>query len=110
MKNEIKYSEGMNENDIRGIEFEENKQIELTEASKKLFIDYANDSRNWGGNPLVDLDGNVRTSKELRGNLTDLKRKGLIETFKSDDCLWIHFTETGKEFAKYLGINLGIDD
>lgn len=80
--------------------------IELTEASKKLFIDYAADACNWGGTPLVG--GNVGGSKEDRGNLTDLKKKGLLSTFKSDNLDWVSFTEKGIAYAKELGINISL--
>jgi len=48
----------------------------ITSESKRVFIAYANDAPNWNGMPLVG--GNVGGSKEERGNLTQLKRAGLI--------------------------------
>jgi hypothetical protein len=79
-------------------------QVELTEASKALFVAYAKDAGNWSGTPMVG--GNVGGSKEDRGNLTDLKKKGLITTFRDDGCDWISFTDLGQEYAKELGIDL----
>lgn len=79
-------------------------QIELTEASKSLFAAYAKDAGNWSGTPLVG--GNVGGSKEDRGNLTDLKKKGLISTFRYEGCDWISFTEAGVAYAASLGITI----
>ena len=80
------------------------EKIELTEASKALFLAYAKDSGNWSGTPLVG--GNVGGSKEDRGNLTDLKKKGLITTFKSDGLDWVSFTPLGVEYAKSNGVEV----
>lgn len=78
--------------------------IELTEASKSLFIRYAKDAGNWSGTPLVG--GNVGGSKEDRGNLTDLKKNGLITTFHDEGHIWISFTDAGREYAASLGITI----
>lgn len=69
----------------------------LTEKSLALFLDYAQDAGNWSGTPLVG--GNVGGSKEDRGNLTDLKKAGLIQTFVDERCTWVEFTAAGKAFA-----------
>lgn len=63
---------------------------------------YWNDADNWSGMPLVG--GNVGGSKAERGNLTHLKRAGLIKTHieREDNTTWIIFTDAGKEFAKQL--------
>lgn len=79
------------------------KQIELTVESKKLFIDLAEDAGNWSGTPL--WDGNVGGGAEANGHLTDLKKKGLVETWKDEGLVWVSFTEAGIEFAKELGIS-----
>lgn len=76
-------------------------KIEITEASLKVFLAYANDAGNWSGMPMVG--GNVGGSKEERGNLTQLKKAGLITTY-SDEGLFIIFTDAGKELAKEHGI------
>jgi hypothetical protein len=78
--------------------------IELTEASKALFIAYAKDAGNWSGTPLVG--GNVGGSKADVGNLTDLKKKGLITTFRDEGCDWITFTPAGREYARSLGVTI----
>lgn len=76
----------------------------ITEASKQVFIAYAKDAGNWNGQPLVG--GNVGGSKEERGNLTQLKRAGLITTQIDEGHTWIQFTPAGVEFAKSLGIEV----
>ena len=78
--------------------------INLTKRSIDLFVEYAEDADNWSGMPLVG--GNVGGSKEDRGNLTQLKKAGLIETFVDEGCTWIIFTDMGKEYAAALGINI----
>jgi len=80
------------------------KKVNITEKSRNLFIEYAKDAGNWNGTPLVG--GNVADTKEDRGNLTQLKRAGLITTFKSEGWIWVSFTPAGKEYAKQLGIEI----
>ena len=75
----------------------------LTETSLQLFLAYAKDAGNWSGTPLVG--GNVGGSKEERGNLTQLKRAGLVETFKDDGQTWLSFTEAGRVLAAQHGIS-----
>lgn len=77
--------------------------MNLTNTSKELFLAYARDAVNWGGTPLVG--GNVGGSKEERGNLTQLKRAGLITTFRSDGEIWIDFTLEGIDLAMDEGIS-----
>lgn len=76
---------------------------EITQTSLDLFLDYAADACNWGGMPLVG--GNVGGTKEERGNLTQLKKSGLIKTME-DDGVWIIFTDAGRELAAKHGIEL----
>ena len=80
--------------------------MEITEQSKKLFTSFANDSVNWGGVPLLDF-----MTKEQRGNLTQLKKAGLVTTeYDSFERLkWLSFTEDGERYANELDINLGAD-
>lgn len=78
--------------------------IGITSLSKSLFIAYAKDACNWGGTPLVG--GNVGGSTADRGNLTHLKKLGLLVTFHSDGSDWVDFTAAGKEYAKELGITI----
>lgn len=78
--------------------------MNITETSLKVFLAYAADAGNWNGTPLVG--GNVGGSKEERGNLTQLKQKGLLETFRDDGHLWVQFTEAGKALAAEHGIKI----
>jgi hypothetical protein len=79
-------------------------EIGITETSLKVFTAYAKDAGNWSGQPLIG--GNVGGSKEERGNLTQLKKAGLITTFRSDGLDWMSFTDKGKELAASMGINI----
>lgn len=77
--------------------------MNITEASKALFVALAEDAGNWGGTPL--LGGNVDITKEERGNLTQLKQVGLLTTF-TDEGTWVDFTDAGKAYALELGIEI----
>jgi len=76
----------------------------ITDKSKSLFLAYANDAGNWSGTPLVG--GNVGGSKEDRGNLTQLKVAGLIETWNDEGHTWLRFTEAGVKFAAENGVTV----
>jgi len=76
----------------------------VTDKSLALFLEYARDAGNWSGTPPVG--GNVGGSKADRGNLTQLKKAGLIETDISDGCTWIMFTQSGRELASHHGITI----
>lgn len=75
----------------------------ITEASRAVFLAYAKDAGNWNGSPLVG--GNVGGSKAERGNLTQLKKAGLIETQLDEGNTWIYFTQLGREYARELGVS-----
>jgi hypothetical protein len=80
----------------------------VTEVSMNVFIAYAGDAPNWSGSPLIG--GNVGGSKEERGNITQLKKAGLITTEKDGDrpdLSWMFFTDEGKKLAAELEIELG---
>jgi hypothetical protein len=79
-------------------------QFKITEQSLQVFLAYARDAGNWSGTPLVG--GNVGGSKEERGNLTQLKRAGLITTFVDEGNAWIVFTDAGVELARQHGITV----
>ncbi len=51
--------------------------LELTKRSLEIFLEFAEDAKNWSGTPWVN-DGNIWLDKEDRGNLADLIKKGLI--------------------------------
>ena len=74
----------------------------ITNTSKELFEAYARDAIHWAGTPLVG--GNVGGTKEERGNLTQLKEAGLIETFREEGDTWVAFTDKGRAYAATLGI------
>lgn len=76
----------------------------ITETSLALFLAYAKDACNWNGQPMVG--GNVGGSKEDRGNLTQLKRAGLVTTESDDGCLWLQFTPAGVALAASHGIDV----
>jgi hypothetical protein len=81
-------------------------KINITEKSKTLFLAYAKDAGNWSGNPLVGGNVHVFGDKEDRGNLTQLKRAGLLKTFVQDGLAWIEFTDLGLDYAKENGVDL----
>lgn len=80
----------------------------ITETSLKVFLNYAKDAPNWGGSPLAG--GNVGGSREERGNLTQLKKAGLITTFVDEGNTWINFTVAGRALAHRYGIQVGFYD
>ena len=77
---------------------------DITAKSLEVFLAYARDAANWSGTPLVG--GNVGGGPEERGNLTQLKRAGLIGTFKSDGLHWVTFTEAGTKLAAEHGVDV----
>jgi len=83
--------------DAKRAKLDAQEQPALTPKSLALFLAYWDDAGNWSGTPLVG--GNVGGSKQERGNLTQLKQAGLIETFESDGQLWVRFTAAGETFA-----------
>lgn len=79
-------------------------QTQLTPRSIQLFKDLANDAGNWGGSPL--FGGNVGCDKGDKGNLTQLKKAGLLTTQEDEGLSWVNFTEAGVEYARSLGIEI----
>lgn len=70
-----------------------------------FFKEYAQDAGNWGGSPLVG--GNIPTTPQDKGYITDLKKKGYINTWQETKALiWMEFTEKGKELAAIFGIEI----
>jgi len=74
----------------------------LTSASRDLFIALADAAMDWSGEPI--FEGN----DSERGNLTHLKKLGLVTSFVDGDCPFVSFTEAGQAYAAELGIDLGI--
>lgn len=60
----------------------------LTPASLNLLLDLISDSGNWSNTPMLDL------SPAEKGNLTDLKKHGLVRTFRDEGIDWCHFQFT----------------
>jgi predicted transcriptional regulator len=84
------------------------KTAELTTASLETFLTYARDAGNWTDTPLVS-DGNITCTKEMRGNLTDLKKKGLIRIDDDGEYKYVVFTKAGSELAAQHGIEVQAD-
>ena len=61
------------------------KNTKLTADSLSLLLTLIRDSGNWSNSPLVDL------SAAEKGNLTHLKKAGLVRTSRSDGCDFITF-------------------
>jgi hypothetical protein len=80
--------------------------MNITAQSAALFTAYANDADNWNGTPLVGGNVLLVSAAADRGNLTDLKKAGLISTFVEEGCSWVKFTPLGVEYAASLGIAL----
>lgn len=78
--------------------------VQLTPASLALFTALANDAANWSGTP--PLGCNVATDNAARGNVADLKKKGLLTTQKDEGQTWVYFTAAGKALAAELNIQL----
>ena len=75
--------------------------LPITQASLDLFCTLCDDAPNWSGTPL--LGGNFDFSAADRGNLTQLKKEGLLTTNTEEGCTWIFFTDKGREFATACG-------
>jgi hypothetical protein len=73
--------------------------VTLTSESEKLFRSLVDDAGNWSGTPIVEV------SLAQRGNLTDLKKAGLLTTQTDRGCVFAYFTADGVELAKELGLD-----
>lgn len=71
----------------------------LTFASAALFVTLVDDAGNWSGTPIVEV------TPAQRGNLTDLKEKGLLTTQADRGVVFAYFTAKGVELAKSLGLD-----
>jgi hypothetical protein len=78
------------------------KTMSISDKSLSLFIKFAKDASNWSGTPMVDI------TKEQRGNLTQLKKAGLVTTFRSDDWDYVQFTPLGIQLAAANGIKIEV--
>ena len=73
--------------------------MHLTPDSLDLFLGLAEDAPNWSGSPLVTV------TPAQRGNLTHLKKAGLIETFEDEGCSFAIFTDAGIKLAVEHGFD-----
>jgi hypothetical protein len=73
--------------------------VVLTPASHAVFMRHADDASAWCGQPML-----VVTKAEC-GNVTDLKRAGLIETATDEGIVWVIFTEAGIAYAAAHGVD-----
>lgn len=71
----------------------------LTPASEALFRSLVDDAGNWSGTPEVCV------TAAQKGNLTDLKRAGLLTTQADRGVAFAYFTARGVELAKSLGLD-----
>ena len=71
----------------------------LTPGSLELFTTLVEDAPNWSGSPLVTV------SPAERGNLTHLKKLGLLDTFVDEGCSFVVFTDAGKALATELKLD-----
>ena len=76
----------------------------LTTASMTLFRALASDAGEWGGEPPLNV--NVSTNAAARGNITDLKQKGLIDTYRDGGETWVRFSDAGRDLAATMGIRV----
>lgn len=79
--------------------------LKLSAKSLELFKLIAEDMPNWGGH-MVPTDGNIQITPSQRGNLTDLKKKGLCETQEAEGTAWVTFTDAGYALTTELGYDL----
>jgi len=76
----------------------------LSPRSLELFLAFARDAGNWSGTPCIG--GNVGGSKEDRGNITQMKRAGLVKTLADEGQTWLIFTPAGKALAAEHGVEV----
>lgn len=82
----------------------------LTPDSLETFLTYARDAPNWNGSPWVS-HGNIDCTKQMRGNLSDLVKKGLVQIEDYEGRgrpkdMYVVFTAAGKALAAEHGISL----
>ena len=74
------------------------KKLKLTADSNNLLLAIFKDLPNWDNcSPAYN-----HTDAVTRGNLTDLKKKKLVRTFKDEGNEWITLTDAGKALAESL--------
>jgi hypothetical protein len=70
----------------------------MTDGTRNLFFALVRDAGNWNGTPMITCD------RITRGNLTDLKRRGLVTTFSDNGAEFADFTAEGVREARRLGL------
>jgi hypothetical protein len=70
----------------------------------RRFYEYAKDADNWSYTPLVG--GNVGGDNQDKGFTLNMKKLGLITTWRDEGCTWMRLTESGKTLAKRWGIDI----
>ena len=81
----------------------------LTPATLSTLKKYADHSLDWSGwaLPAWVSSGNIKPTKEMRGNLSDLIKKNIIEIWdwetsnRAEDMVYA-FTDLGLEICKHL--------
>ncbi len=73
---------------------------QITDTSLELFKSLADDAANWSGTPPCWV------SAQERGNLTQLKRAGLLVTFVDEGDPFAYFTKAGIALAAEHGFDL----
>jgi len=78
----------------------------ITPESLNVFLMYARDAKEWGGNPWV-TQGNVTLTKAQRGNLTQCIIAGLLTVCDDgEDCQYVSFTKEGEALALTHGVEI----
>jgi hypothetical protein len=72
----------------------------MTDETAKLFRSIVEDLPNWTGT--TPCFNHLNAAR--RGNLTDLKKLGLVTTFRNDGDDWIELTAAGEQHAHALGL------
>jgi hypothetical protein len=75
-------------------------KCEMTAETWDLFKDIVGDMGNWSGTP--PCYNHITAAR--RGNLADLKKRGLVSTFESDGEEWISVEAPGLSLARELGL------
>tara|TARA_R110000823_G_C15836229_1_gene490713 strand:- start:107 stop:388 length:282 start_codon:yes stop_codon:yes gene_type:complete len=79
--------------------------INLTPESDRMFRYICDWGFNWSGvPPCFDI---IENEKD-KGNMTDLKKKGLVDSFMDpdgEDYSWCHLTDLGESHANQLGVS-----
>lgn len=77
----------------------------LTPDTLETFLLYAEDAGNWSGCPWVSI-GNIAPTRQMRGNLSDLVQKGLVQINDDGGDKYMTFTKTGEALALEHGIQI----